>query len=567
MAKMIPANIDDKENKSCAERMVFEWLSNKEIKGTAYYSLLQKNHTRKIIGEVDFLFVCERGVLCLEVKGGQEIKRAGQKWSSKKRTGEWVPIKDPFWQAIQCMNAARDYLADTFGKDSECANSVFGYAVIFPECIFNGDCNDIVSDVLFDCKYKLDEFPDFIKRVFDYWENELITKQDIHPVTMSMSSLGKANEVLRGDFSCVPSMSLQLEHIERKMIELTSEQYEVLEAFNDNPRMLIFGAAGTGKSLIALEQARRSIARGKKTLLLCFNSNIARYAKINLSSCDDNLLKVATFHAFMQEIIGTQLFDKSLTDISETFKDSSPNYQTFDLLIIDEGQDLLTIPVLQTLNNFIIGGFKDGNWLIFSDSNQNIFSDSKNYDEAIDYLKETARPCVQKLTKNCRNTKEIGQTVATVTHSKYSTCSVSGPKVEKKHYSDSSELSKILSGKVTALITASGLRPSDIIILSPKKKCNSDISFITSLNGYKISECENIQFFDKNCINYFTVQSFKGLEAKAVLMIDIDGFSDEESRKLNYVGLSRAKMLLCMYYKKSSEDDFLQYYCTGSEYL
>lgn len=43
-------------------------------------------------------------------------------------------------------------------------------------------------------------------------------------------------------------------------------------------------------------------------------------------------------------------------------------------------------------------------------------------------------------------------------------------------------------------------------------------------------------------------QAFKGLEAKAVLMIDIDSFSDENKRLLNYVGMSRARTYLEFFY-------------------
>ena len=75
MAKLIPDHIDQNDPRRNGERLVFEWLSNDAVPGTVYYSLLQKNHRHKLIGEVDFLYVCDRGFLCIEVKGGQ-----GQHW-------------------------------------------------------------------------------------------------------------------------------------------------------------------------------------------------------------------------------------------------------------------------------------------------------------------------------------------------------------------------------------------------------------------------------------------------------------------------------------------------------
>ncbi len=88
MAKMIPDYIDLEDPRRNGERMVFEWFSEKTIPGTVYYSLLQKNHRHKLIGEVDFLYVSERGFLCVEVKGGQDIYRNDMEWYSVNKKGE-----------------------------------------------------------------------------------------------------------------------------------------------------------------------------------------------------------------------------------------------------------------------------------------------------------------------------------------------------------------------------------------------------------------------------------------------------------------------------------------------
>jgi Holliday junction resolvase-like predicted endonuclease len=80
MAVLIPNEIDQEDLRRGGERLVFEWLSEPNVPGTVFYSLLQKNHKHKLIGEIDFLYVCERGLLCIEVKGGQEIYCKDKKW-------------------------------------------------------------------------------------------------------------------------------------------------------------------------------------------------------------------------------------------------------------------------------------------------------------------------------------------------------------------------------------------------------------------------------------------------------------------------------------------------------
>ena len=65
-------------------------------------------------------------------------------------------------------------------------------------------------------------------------------------------------------------------------------------------------------------------------------------------------------------------------------------------------------------------------------------------------------------------------------------------------------------------------------------------------NGIKIPEDigtirlnQTSNFADCKQIRFYTIQAFKGLEAKAVIMIDVDSLSDENKRFLNYVGMSR----------------------------
>ena len=48
-----------------------------------------------------------------------------------------------------------------------------------------------------------------------------------------------------------------------------------MQNFFVNKRMLIYGPAGTGKTLLAMEQCRRLRAEGKKVLYVCYNRLIA----------------------------------------------------------------------------------------------------------------------------------------------------------------------------------------------------------------------------------------------------------------------------------------------------
>ena len=66
-------------------------------------------------------------------------------------------------------------------------------------------------------------------------------------------------------------------------------------------------------------------------------------------------------------------------------------------------------------------------------------------------------------------------------------------------------------------------------------------------------------------INYFTVQSYKGLESSVVFYIDLDGFISTANRKMNYVAMSRARALLYMYVDDNLDDEYLDMMDEGLE--
>ncbi len=63
---------------------------------------------------------------------------------------------------------------------------------------------------------------------------------------------------------------------------LTDEQQRILEETELNSRQVFFGAAGTGKTFLAIEKCRRMARAGKKVLLTCFNKNLAVYMRTQI---------------------------------------------------------------------------------------------------------------------------------------------------------------------------------------------------------------------------------------------------------------------------------------------
>ncbi len=567
VANMIPKYIDQEDPRRNGERLVFDWLSDRSVEGTAYYSLHQKNHRFKLISEIDFLFVSERGFICIEVKGGQDIYRKDRQWFSVNKKGISNPINNPFEQAIGCQYALKEYFESVYGKFSRQSKYLVGYAVIFPECCFTGTGNDLVTEVVFDCKYNLKDFPDFLNKVFDYWEKQEIDKHRFTPTNLTTEELRQANDLLRGDFCVVPSMNLELQHTERKMIQLTEEQYDVLEDIEENHRAIVFGAAGTGKSLLALQLVIKTSAKEKRVLYLCFNKNMAAYARNSIEKSTN--IDIFTYHSFAasllskEEILNQDVrkLSRNILNIKDCIKEK------YDLVIIDEGQDLFYAETIDVLDKLIENGLSNGEWAIFMDPNQNIFNDSSEFDFTLEYLKSICHPIVKTLRINCRNTEQIARRTSILTstpHAKY--LKVSGPKVVTKKYESKRDFLKQIKEAIMSLL-ASGINAKDIVILSPRKKCNSVLSGIDSICNLSIVEKIDISTSEKNSINYYTVQSFKGLESKIVFYVDMFGFESLENRMLNYVGMSRAQIRLYLFFDLNLTEEYSDAIDKGEDLL
>ncbi|PID82143.1 MAG: hypothetical protein CSB16_02800, partial [Clostridiales bacterium] len=402
MAKMIPDQATKKETPSKAERAVFNWFSKNDIPGVVLHSLIQKNHRYKLIGETDFFYICEHGILCIEVKGGR-ISREKGKWYSEDSQGVKHHIKNPFEQAKQCKYATDDYLRSI----KQHQGILVGYAVIFPDCIFYADGNDLVTEVLFDNKYDLSEFSDRLNQIFKHWikeENQKNLKNKYNK--LSKSDIEKYQNIFRGDIKTVPSLNLSLQMAENTIINLSKEQMEIMYSFIDNDRLIINGLAGTGKTLMAIERFKECSSTGQKVAYVCFNNNIASYVRENLKDVTNDGF-VGTLHKLIMRYDYNQKWYKTPVDeLSSMILDRAIEMEAYDYLIVDEAQDLMYEEVLLLFDNILKGGLEKGKWVLFLDPNQNIYNNSDVYNKAWESLNNDFSPARFNLRKNFRNTKE-----------------------------------------------------------------------------------------------------------------------------------------------------------------
>jgi superfamily I DNA and RNA helicase len=150
----------------------------------------------------------------------------------------------------------------------------------------------------------------------------------------------------------MPKLSRVIREQDKEILEATRSQYKVLSLLHRQKRALISGPAGSGKTFLALEKARRIVEKhsSKRVLLVCFNIRLSRH----LSKLTSGLPQVDVFYfhqlclAFCRKA-GIKLMpadkaksieDYYLFDLPEGFmKALDVVAERYDALIVDEGQD------------------------------------------------------------------------------------------------------------------------------------------------------------------------------------------------------------------------------------
>lgn len=366
----------------------------------------------------------------------------------------------------------------------------------------------------------------------------------------SREDVNYAKNILRGDFDYLEPLMVRLKMADTQMIKLTKEQYMCIDQLEDNPRCLIQGSAGTGKTLLALEAAKRYIAKGESVALFCYNKNLGEYLEyyFDIQALELKPAYVGTFHKFIKQYLENNNCDIQDFEHSDNFfNETLPNLYInkmifndplFDRIIIDEAQDLVTPINLDVFDLSLKKGLERGRWIMFGDfTMQAIYSSFANGDTIKRFVTD-AYSCIQfKLTINCRNTKPIVEEVATIiesTENTFSSLIIEGPPVNYYTYLTVQEQLEKLTQILQELIK-NGVPKRDITILSPVRRNNSVV------NDLKKVAIQDYQIISSDEITFCTIQSFKGLENNVIILTDINTFQDT---KLMYVAMSRAKLNL-----------------------
>lgn len=552
MTRMIPTTVHS-STRSGAERRLFELI--RDATGTSdwvcIHSLGLAQHVRKRRGEIDFAIVTPEAVLILEVKGGRVERRSGV-WVFTDRYG--VPHtsdEGPFDQASSAMFSLERELRQHFGERSRLANVLLGFGVMFPDVEFDAHGVEAHPAQVYDRRCASKPVGQWLRALIQYTRS----RQGSPRNGLDGREMKELVDYLQGDFELVPSFDTAAEDVNQGLARLTRQQAASLASFDECPRLLVQGAAGTGKSLIAVETARREAVRGRSTLLLCFNKLLAERLR------HATVAGVDTFHAhaFMKRSILRSPLSADFQDMlakepppKHLYSELYPQFAAlalddassrYDRVLVDEAQDLLSPAFLPVLDRVVEGGLAEGAWRLFMDVNEQAAIYGNLEDGVLQKLREVAPTAM--LSLNCRNTMQIELATRAIAQPRSTAlASHSGEDVERRWYKDEKGLLMALrsvqaelrerqvpAGCVTYLYGATS-QP----VVKALQDAGARLLTVDSIADVGRRDC--------SFSTHTTVSSFKGLENDVIVFVGIDRVDDGWWRAVTYVGMSRARVKL-----------------------
>ncbi len=531
MARMVPFPMLHTE--SSAERRLYEgFLDQLDDAYVVYHSVdwLLAGRDGPEEGEADFVIAHpELGLLVLEAKGGGlSYDAATRRWRQTGHGGSHELDEDPFHQAEGEMRSLVRILEARSGWERW--RPSYGYGVALPdqryaEAAHPGAPHEIVID-----HEDLERLGERVPQIMRYWLRS--------GRGFGAEGMDQLSEALGFRVEIRAPLKLRFDEEDRRIVELTDDQIQVLSFVTHRRRAAVTGPAGCGKTLLAIQVARRLAAAGNRTLLTCFNKRLAEHLRTMVGEVEG--LDVVHFHELCARLAaeaGVELpeevdagpdsgyFEHALPEaLAEAGSRLGPRY---DAMVIDEAQDFhgWWWPALLSLHR----DPDEGLLFLFADDNQNLYGGSLPVGE---------EHRIGPISQNLRNTKSIAEFVS-VFYEGVEAPTTKGPlgrPVEILGYEDDDDLAHLLAVVLTNLVEEEGVPKGDIAVLTPSGLDKSRLRRRGAVDGYRLSETVT-----SDAVLATSVHAFKGLERPVVILAELgDKHLDDLNRYL-YVGGSRAQ--------------------------
>ncbi|BCL79696.1 NERD and AAA domain-containing protein [Ktedonobacteria bacterium brp13] len=299
-------------------------------------------------GEIDFLILHQTlGILALEVKGGK---------IHYEHNMAVLPNGDRFDPVAQVRRGIHGLSRWIFNASGSDISYRFGYGVVFPQSMVKGrvlppalidTTGEKPQSICFD-QQDLSIIGNQVMMLMHYWQIALGN----HP--LSPTTLHTIVKLLLPDPDLTPTWVERIELTKQHHLLLTAQQSMRLQQIAKHPRFVLTGRSGTGKTLLAIEYARRLVSQDKRVLFLVYNVALTTAIKKELRDLHRwdpqqrpgvvvrNYHELCRFAALKLGRASEQEKGKRwyTTLAHQAFHDAIQNnlMGSYDALIIDEGQ-------------------------------------------------------------------------------------------------------------------------------------------------------------------------------------------------------------------------------------
>lgn len=480
--------------------------------------------------EIDLLVLWPGvGLAAIEVKGGLVGVDNGQ-WYQSDAKGRHK-IQSPVAQAQGGLHAFRSWITGQLGTylTSRCAYmACLPYTRVPQDWSMGGCPRTLILD--------LDDLENAAEQIRHAIEQEGNGASPLAPSYMERI-VGKLAGTLMPDTKA----DVSARELEDEQDQLTEGQAVLLSATRELNRIRFVGGAGSGKTWLAVEKARRLSKEGKRVGLFCYNKGLGQYLENRVSGWRQaKPVFTGEFHEYARSLgvpdgTGQAYFDEEMPRILKELAANMPHQQKLDAVVVDEAQDFAPLwweALLACLKDPVAGEA-----YAFMDDRQDVYKRWGGTAEG------TGLGPIEELVPihvddNLRNTRRIAETFKVFAGEHFKPRGNTGLPVRRVQCATEDALD-VADDCVDALIDEGW--------------ANNQIALLTTRNRHPLHQ----EYFERGDIPeywsdfhanesefYGHVLGFKGLE-RSVVILCVNGFKDmDRAAEQLYVGLSRARSLL-----------------------
>ena len=326
-------------------------------------------------------------------------------------------------------------------------------------------------------------------------------------------------------------------HSRESLNRICTEQIRALQSLDMNRRVLVTGAAGSGKTRLALAWAHRAAKHGEKTLLACYNDPLANFLKAACSG--EANLTVGSFLPTGRELPEIPLLEIPIDPVAQNnfwnvdlithlLANLDENTTKYDVIVLDERQDFTDdwMSIVELLLEPV-----NGRVLCVADAAQDI------YERGFVIPDSNSGWTRAELRMNCRNTRAIAKFLQQFGGGQAAPSSPEGDPIFFKSVSDLWQLKAAVDQEIRVQVNLLGRSCENILVITGDRGERDFLRANPPLN-HQLRQWEQR---GGNIIACETFRRAKGVEVDSTIVATLKpNFTDREM----YVAASRARTTL-----------------------